>query len=205
VIKRCFDLAAASAGLIAVFPVLVILAVLVRLLTGPPVFFKQTRVGKNGRKFALIKFRTMTVSPGAENGVFEPGNLGRVTRFGSWLRRYKLDELPQLINVIRGDMSIVGPRPEVPRWIRAYPDRWAIVLRVRPGITDPASLIYRNEECILAAAPDPEKAYRDEILPRKLALYEEYIGAGSFFADLTIIVKTVFSIFRDPGSRPGEK
>ena len=195
-IKRFFDLTVASAGLILASPVLLTVAALVRLLTGPPVFFKQARMGKGGRRFTLIKFRTMAVSPGAEKKDFEPGNLNRVTPLGRFLRRSKLDEWPQLFNVIRGDMSLVGPRPEVPEWIEAYPDRWVIVLGVRPGITDPAALVYRREELILGGAADPEKTYRDEILPHKLALYEDYIRRRNFFVDIAIIMKTVFSLFR---------
>jgi lipopolysaccharide/colanic/teichoic acid biosynthesis glycosyltransferase len=195
-IKRGFDIAAATAGLVLTSPVFLIIAGLIRALAGPPVFFKQTRVGKGGREFTMIKFRTMALAPGAEKGAFEPGDLSRVTPVGRFLRRTKLDELPQLINVVRGEMSLVGPRPEVPKWVAAYPERWAAVHRVRPGITDPAALIYRREEAILGAAPDPDRTYRDEILPRKLALYEEYIGTSNFFTDFAVLMKTVFSVFR---------
>jgi lipopolysaccharide/colanic/teichoic acid biosynthesis glycosyltransferase len=195
-IKRGFDLAAASIGLILASPVFLAVAALVAVRMGPPVFFSQPRVGKNGRKFKLVKFRTMSVSSGAEKGAFEPGNLARVTPLGKFLRKTKLDEWPQLLNVIRGEMSLVGPRPEVPRWVEAYPEKWAIVHSIRPGITDPAALIYRREEELLSGSPDPEQTYRDVILPHKLALYEDYIKNRSFFLDVKIIVKTGLALFK---------
>jgi lipopolysaccharide/colanic/teichoic acid biosynthesis glycosyltransferase len=138
----------------------------------------------------------MTISPGAEKGEFEPGNLSRITSFGRYLRKTKLDELPQLLNVLMGDMSLVGPRPEVKKWVAVYPERWAAIHKVRPGITDPASLIYRNEEALLAGSGEPEKVYREELLPQKLSLYEEYLRKRSFFMDFSIIMKTIFSVFR---------
>lgn len=127
---------------------------------------------------------------------FEPGNLGRVTPIGRFMRRTKLDELPQLLNVLKGDMSLVGPRPEVKKWVAVYPERWAVVHSVRPGITDPSSLIYRKEEELLADSTEPEKVYQEEILPHKLALYEEYVRENNIFTDFAIIVKTVFSVFK---------
>ncbi len=138
----------------------------------------------------------MRPSPGVEKREFEPGDSFRVTPLGRFLRKTKIDEWPQLANVLKGEMSMVGPRPEVPKWVAAYPERWKIVHRVKPGITDPASVIYRNEEEILAAAADPEAAYRDEILPRKLALYERYVGSHGFGRDLGIIIKTVFAVIK---------
>jgi len=195
-IKRCFDFFVSLAGIIVVSSFILIVAVLIKLLMGPPVFFRQTRVGKDGREFLLIKFRTMTISPGAERGEFEPGNLSRVTSFGRFLRNTKLDELPQLLNVLKGDMSLVGPRPEVKKWVAVYPERWAAIHKVRPGITDPASLIYRNEEALLAGSGEPEKVYREEILPQKLSLYEEYLRKRSFLMDFSIIMKTIFSVFK---------
>jgi lipopolysaccharide/colanic/teichoic acid biosynthesis glycosyltransferase len=117
-----------------------------------------------------------------------------VTRVGKLLRKTKLDELPQLWNVLVGDMSLVGPRPEVRKWVEAYPDRWSKVLAVRPGITDPASIEFRNEEELLAAAPDPKTCYRDVILPRKLDLYEEYVETRSFWGDVGILLKTVWAV-----------
>ncbi len=138
----------------------------------------------------------MTISPGAEKGKFEPGNLSRITSFGRFLRKTKLDELPQLLNILMGDMSLVGPRPEVKKWVEVYPERWAVIHNVRPGLTDPASLIYRKEEKLLAGTPEPEKVYRYEILPHKLALYEEYVKKRNLFMDFVIIMKTMFSVFK---------
>ncbi len=142
----------------------------------------------------LFKFRTMTVRKGTEQGSFDAGSAARVTRVGAFLRKTKLDELPQLWNVLKGDMSLVGPRPEVRKWVEAYPERWARVLTVRPGITDPASIEFRNEEDILAASPDPERTYREVILPRKLDLYEEYVRTRSFWGDVGILLKTVWAV-----------
>jgi len=195
-IKRSFDLMITLVGIIIASPVFLFIAVLIRFFMGPPVFFRQTRVGKGGREFSLIKFRTMTIFTGAEKSEFEPGNLSRITSFGRFLRKTKLDELPQLFNVLIGDMSLVGPRPEVKKWVEVYPERWAIVHRIRPGVTDPASLIYRKEEEILAGVQEPEKVYRDEILPHKLALYEEYIRERNFFMDFSIILKTISSVLK---------
>ncbi len=138
----------------------------------------------------------MRVQKGAEKGSFDAGNASRVTHLGKLLRKNKIDELPQLWNVVKGDMSLVGPRPEVRKWVDAYPVRWAHVLTVRPGITDPASIVYRNEEEILARSSDPEKTYCEEILPHKLDLYEEYVRSRSFLGDIGILLKTMWAVFR---------
>ncbi|MFH1942352.1 MAG: sugar transferase [bacterium] len=195
-IKRCFDFTVSLIGLLLLFPVFLIISLLIRFASGPTVFFRQIRVGKDGKTFSLIKFRTMEFAPGVEKGEFEPGSNCRVTPVGRFIRKAKLDELPQLVNVLKGDMSIVGPRPEVLKWVAVYPERWVTVHRVRPGITDPASLVYRNEEEILATAPEPEIVYRDVILPHKLTLYEKYVGSHSFFGDFGIIIKTFCSIIK---------
>jgi lipopolysaccharide/colanic/teichoic acid biosynthesis glycosyltransferase len=173
-----------------------LVAGLIRTLDGPPVLFRHARIGKAGRSFELLKFRTMAVAAGAEKGSFDLGSSSRVTRLGALLRRTKLDELPQLWNVLKGEMSLVGPRPEVPRWVEAYPERWARVLTIRPGITDPASIEFRNEEAILAAASDPEATYRDVVLPRKLDLYERYVTERSFRGDLGILARTLSAVVR---------
>jgi lipopolysaccharide/colanic/teichoic acid biosynthesis glycosyltransferase len=136
----------------------------------------------------------MTVKKDAEKGAFDAGDSSRVTKVGRFLRKSKLDELPQLLNVLFGSMSFVGPRPEVEKWVHVYPERWKIVHSVKPGITDNASLEFRNEEEILAASLDKEKTYRDEILPRKLELYEAYVKKHSFLTDVEIILKTILSI-----------
>jgi lipopolysaccharide/colanic/teichoic acid biosynthesis glycosyltransferase len=194
--KRLTDMAGALAGLVALAPLLALLWLAVVVESGLPGFFRQQRAGFRGRYFPLLKFRSMTVLRGTEQGSFEAGSAARVTRVGALLRRTKLDELPQLWNVLIGDMSLVGPRPEVRKWVDAYPERWTRVLAVRPGITDPASLVYRNEEEILARSPDPEKAYRNEILPHKLDLYEEYVRTQSFWGDIRILARTAWVVVR---------
>lgn len=194
--KRCFDLLASGSLLIALSPLLLLLAAGVSATSAGGPFFRQTRVGRHGRPFRIVKFRTMKVLAGSERGSFEPGSTARVTGIGRVLRATKLDELPQLWNVLRGEMSLVGPRPEVPRWTEVHRERWAIVLSVRPGITDPASLRFRDEERILAAEADPEAAYRDRILPRKLELAEQYVRERSFAGDLAILARTAIAVFR---------
>ena len=192
--KRVFDLVAASGGMLMLSPLLATLGGLVWAADGRPVFFRQNRVGRFGQDFTLYKFRTMRTVAGSEKGSFEPGDGRRISTMGRWLRRTKLDELPQLLNVVRGDMSLVGPRPEVRCWVDCFPERWARVLEVRPGITDPASLEYRNEESILARSKDPEGTYRNEILPRKLTLYEQYVDRRSFCGDFVILMRTLAAL-----------
>ncbi len=127
---------------------------------------------------------------GSEKGTFEAGSSARVTPFGRLLRKTKLDELPQLWNVLKGDMSLVGPRPEVRKWVDVYPERWDLALKVRPGITDPASIVYRNEEKLLAQSPDPQRTYLEEVLPHKLDYYEEYVKTHNVCCDIRIVLKT---------------
>lgn len=192
--KRLLDIMASGAGILVLLPVLLILALCVVVGSGWPAVFRQRRVGWRGREFTLYKFRTMTVRKAAEMGSFDAGNQSRVTGVGRFLRKTKLDELPQLWNVLRGDMSLVGPRPEVRKWVEVYPERWAVIHEVRPGITDPASLEFRDEEDRLAASADPEKAYRDEILPRKLDLYEHYVRTRTLWGDVKIIIQTILTL-----------
>jgi lipopolysaccharide/colanic/teichoic acid biosynthesis glycosyltransferase len=192
--KRMLDVAAAAFLLVLLAPLLLLVAVCVRLGSAGPVLFRQQRGGRGGRLFTMLKFRTMAVDPNAERKGFEPGSAKRVTRLGGILRKTKIDELPQLINVLRGDMSLVGPRPEVPTYLALYPERWTRILAVRPGVTDPASIRYRNEEELLAAANDPEREYREVILPRKLDLYEEYARAITLWWDVKILAATIFVV-----------
>ena len=159
-----------------------------------PIFFIQTRIGKGGKEFRLLKFRTMRVKPKASEGSFDAGDQSRITALGKILRKTKLDEIPQLINVLKGDMSLVGPRPEVKKWTAVYPEQWAIVHQVQPGITDNASIEFRNEEELLARSSNPEETYRTVILPRKLELYINYVNHHSFFDDLMIILRTIQTI-----------
>jgi lipopolysaccharide/colanic/teichoic acid biosynthesis glycosyltransferase len=154
--KRTFDALVAAVGLVVLVPLLVVLAVAVLVSSALPVLFRHVRMGRRGAVFVLLKLRTMTLAPEAERGSVEAGRSQRVAPIGRWVRRTRLDELLQLWNVLRGDMSQVGPRPEVQEWVQAYRERWAFVHTVRPGITDPASIRFRNEEDILAASADPE-------------------------------------------------
>jgi len=159
-----------------------------------PIFFIQTRIGKGGKGFRLLKFRTMLVKPQTPEGSFDAGDQSRITALGKILRKTKLDEIPQLINVLKGDMSLVGPRPEVKKWTVVYPEQWAIVHQVLPGITDNASIEFRNEEELLAQSSNPEESYRNVILPRKLELYINYVNHHSFWGDLMIIIRTIQSV-----------
>ncbi len=190
-----FDITFASLGLLLLSPLLIIVSGIILIFDGRPVLFRQMRVGVNGSCFLLNKFRTMSVVRGAASGTFDAGDSSRITKIGAFLRKTKLDELPQLWNVFKGDMSLVGPRPEVRKWVDAYPERWAKVLTVKPGITDPASIYYRNEEELLAQADDPVACYRDQILPHKLDLYEEYVMTRTFWEDIFLIFKTIMLVF----------
>lgn len=189
-LKRLFDIAASCIGLLLLAPVLLGIAVWIKRDSPGPVFFRQQRIGRHGEPFRIYKFRSMRqdnaglqITVGADD---------RITRSGHFIRAYKLDELPQLINVLLGDMSIVGPRPEVPRYVALYPaDVRAEVLSVRPGITDLASVQYRSESTLLAQSSNPEQTYVDTILPAKLALCREYVRERSFWLDLRIIGMTL--------------
>lgn len=192
--KRLFDIAAALAGLLLLAPLFVLVALRIKLDSPGPVFFRQQRVGHHGKLFSIYKFRTMTVVT-AETAQLTVGRDSRITRAGQFLRHYKLDELPQLINVLQGAMSLVGPRPEVPRYVACYPPEVrVIVLSVAPGITDWASILYREESAILGRAADPERAYLETILPAKLEYYVRYVRERNFWSDLRIIFSTLSAI-----------
>jgi lipopolysaccharide/colanic/teichoic acid biosynthesis glycosyltransferase len=197
-IKRLFDLAAATAGLLVLAPLLVLVALWIKLDSPGPVFYRQERVGRRGMIFGIYKFRTMAAaSAGAQLTV---GDDTRITRAGRFLRRHKIDELPQLINVVQGTMSLVGPRPEVPCYVAHYPPRVrAVVLSVTPGITDWASIHFKDENAILGRAINPEQAYIDTILPAKLAYYERYVHEQGFWTDLQIIWQTLAALLRRGG------
>lgn len=192
----------AAAGLLFLSPLMLSLAVAVWLDSGRPVLFRHRRVGRNGRTFELLKFRSMVVNHGGP-ALTRRGE-ARITRAGAWLRRWKLDELPQLINVLRGEMSLVGPRPEVPEYVDLSDPLWQRVLEARPGITDPASLAFRNEEALLAAAENVEEYYRAVILPRKLALSAAYLEKRSFFSDVGMLFRTVAASWLPRGDGQGE-
>ncbi len=194
--KRLFDILVALVAVLLFLPIGLVVSLMIVIDSGLPVFFRQKRVGLLGQEFLLYKFRSMALLPGSENGSFDAGSSHRVTRVGRWLRRTKLDEWPQFFNVLKGDMSIVGPRPEVKKWTMVYPERWEIVHRVKPGITDNASVLFRNEEELLSASASPEITYRDQILPQKLDLYIRYVNANSLSTDVLIILKTALAVVR---------
>lgn len=192
--KRLFDILASSLGLLILSPLFLILAVWIPLDSPGPVFYRQTRVGRGGRDFRIFKFRTMRA--GADKGslVTIGGRDPRVTRTGNVLRRLKLDELPQLINVLIGDMSLVGPRPEVRKYVDLYTPEQRHVLDVRPGMTDAASIKYRNESELLGQAEDPEDFYIHVIMPDKLAINLDYVRNHSFWGDIRLIFKTIWTV-----------
>lgn len=195
--KRSLDLALAGLALLLVAPVCLLCAILIKLDGPGSVLFRQERIGRFGRPFQILKFRTMAELPQPGALQITAVNDPRITRVGRWLRRSKLDELPQLINVLVGDMSLVGPRPEVPRYVRLYPQAVRdLVFSVRPGLTDEASIRFRHEEELLAAADDPDEYYVNQILPRKLASYVEYVRTRSLLSDIGILVRTVGAVIR---------
>lgn len=189
--KRLFNLFFSFTGLLLFSLPLFFIALLIKVFMPGPVFFIQQRMGKKGRPFRLIKFRTMKVASGKSSGSFDAGDNSRITPLGRFLRKTKLDEIPQLMNVLVGDMSIVGPRPEVKQWTEVYPEKWKIVHSVKPGITDNASIEFRNEEELLAKSEDPIRTYKEVILPQKLDLYINYVHKHSFWGDIKIILKTI--------------
>ena len=190
--KRLFDLLFAIAALLLLSPLLLLLALAIRLDSPGPVFFRQERVGRLGVLFRIHKFRTMRVDAQAHGLAITVGQDARITRVGHWLRHYRLDELPQFVDVLLGRMSLVGPRPEVPRYVAHYPPALrARVLAVRPGITDPASLAHIDESALLAAAADPEREYIERILPAKLALQAAYAERATLRSDLGVLGRTL--------------
>lgn len=190
-LKRVFDVALASVLLLILSPLCVILALLVKLDTSGPAFFRGVRVGRYGVRFRIYKFRTMVVNAERLGGFSTAEDDPRITRIGRRLRKYKLDELPQLMNVLTGEMSLVGPRPEVPHYANMYSDEERAILTVRPGLTDWASIWNPDEGAILAGNPDPEKTYMEKIRPEKLRLQLKYVREHSFRNDIVILFLTV--------------
>ena len=195
-IKRAFDFLIALLSFLLLWIFFVIVAILIRVDSSGGAFYKQIRVGKNGKRFKILKFRTMVSDSEKKGMLITVGNDSRITRIGKFLRKSKLDELPQIINIIKGDMSFVGPRPEVPKYTELYTEEQKKVLLVRPGITDIASIEYRNESEILALSDNPEKTYIEEIMPRKLAYNMSYLENISIINDVKIIFITIFKILR---------
>jgi lipopolysaccharide/colanic/teichoic acid biosynthesis glycosyltransferase len=196
-LKRFFDLFASLLGLIVLSPVFLILSIWIRVDSPGSIFFRQLRVGRGSKSFRIHKFRTMVMGAEKKGKQITVGADSRITAVGSFLRKYKLDELPQLIDVLAGDMSLVGPRPEVPKYIDYYSDdEKHDVLSVKPGITDNASIEFRDENELLASSRDPEAVYINEVLPKKIVLYRKYVRGRSFFGDVVIIFKTIFLVFK---------
>ena len=194
-LKRIFDIVSSLFGLIVLSPFMLIIAILIKLDSKGPVFFKQVRVTKNGREFKIFKYRTMKIGSDKYSQI-TVGKDSRITKVGDFLRKYKLDEIPQLINVLIGDMSLVGPRPEVPKYVALYTEEQREILKVRAGITDYASIEFSNENDILANEADPEKAYIEKIMPRKIELNKKYLSEISVMTDIKIILLTIKKILK---------
>ena len=195
--KRLMDIAISGCALLVIWPVLVLIAAAIVIDDPGPVFYRQVRVGRNGKTFRIFKFRTMIVDADKKGLAITVGRDSRITRVGSFLRRTKLDELAQLINVFCGEMSFVGPRPEVQKYVDLYTPYQRQVLLVRPGITDYASIAYRNENDLLAGTDDPEKMYIEEIMPAKIELNMKYLREISPVADIRLIFSTIIAVIKD--------
>lgn len=192
--KRLFDVLFSFIGLLSLQPLFVVIAIMIKVDSAGPVFFKQARVGKNSRRFVIYKFRTMVVDAEKKGLRVTSGGDDRITRAGRVLRKFKIDELPQLFNVLRGDMSFVGPRPEVIKYVEWYKNDYQRILSVRPGITDISSITFRDEESILQGVEDPEHYYVHVLLPEKMRLAQEYIQHASFSYDVKLILETLYKI-----------
>jgi lipopolysaccharide/colanic/teichoic acid biosynthesis glycosyltransferase len=196
--KRTFDLLSAAVGLAIIWPVLLVIALVIKLEDGGRVFFRQTRVGLRGRPFRIWKFRTMVSDAERQGRAITVANDARVTRVGAILRRFKLDELPQLFNVLSGEMSLVGPRPDVPAYVAQYGPAQQRVLELVPGITSPANLAYHDEAELLAHAADPERLYVQQVMPDKIRIHLAYADAATPWSDLLMVLRTVVHIL--PGA-----
>ncbi len=194
-LKRSMDLVVSACGLLLLSPLLILVAFLVKVSSPGPALFRQLRVGRNFVPFEILKFRTMVHNAPQLGRSITVGDDVRITRVGRFLRNTKLDELPQLINVLKGEMSLVGPRPEVPKYVEMFRTDYAEILTVRPGITDLASLRFRHESEMLANAEDPETEYCEQVLPEKLRLAKDYIEQSSAVFDLKVIFQSVIAMF----------
>jgi lipopolysaccharide/colanic/teichoic acid biosynthesis glycosyltransferase len=195
-LKRLFDSAISLLGLIVSFPLFAVLSLLVRAEDGGPVFYRGIRIGRYGKPFRIFKFRTMVVNADKKGGSSTADDDPRITGIGRFLRKYKLDEFPQLINVLKGEMSLVGPRPEVKHYVDMFSEEEKGILSVRPGITDWASLWNPDEGAVLAGSPDPEKTYLEKIRPEKIRLQLKYVNERSFRTDLNILCSTIKTVLR---------
>jgi lipopolysaccharide/colanic/teichoic acid biosynthesis glycosyltransferase len=195
-LKRVFDILFSLIGLVLLAPFFIVIALLVKLTSKGPVFYAQKRIGIAGKGFDLLKFRTMFVGSDKKGLLTVGANDSRITKVGLFLRKYKLDELPQLINVLNGTMSFVGPRPEVEKYVKMYTEKQRVILNVRPGITDFSSIYFRNESDLLSQSTDPEAFYIQRIMPQKIRLNKVYIHNQSVQLDIQIILKTLLHIFK---------
>jgi lipopolysaccharide/colanic/teichoic acid biosynthesis glycosyltransferase len=198
--KRLFDICFSAAGLVLLSPLFLFISLIIKLAGKGPVFFRQERIGRGFRPFRIYKFRTMSADSSGKGPLITVGGDQRITGIGKILRKTKMDELPQLINVFRGEMSFVGPRPEVSKYVELFRDDYKKLLTVRPGITDPASILFSDEEAVLAHSNDWEKEYICRVLPEKIRLATGYVDKHDILADIKVIVKTLIRMFKN--SRP---
>ena len=194
-LKRIFDITLSLFGLIILLPFMLIIAIFIKFDSKGSIFFKQIRVTKGGREFKILKYRTMRAGSDKYSQI-TVGKDERITKIGSFLRKYKLDEIPQLINILIGDMSLVGPRPEVPKYVALYTDEQKEILKVRAGITDYASIEFSDENDLLASEEEPEKAYIEKIMPKKIELNKKYLSEVSILTDIKIILLTIKKILK---------
>ncbi len=189
--KRIFDFIVSFLGLMILLPFFLVVAVLIKIDSRGPVFFRQERIGKAFRPFRIVKFRTMTVDASGKGPEITAGGDSRVTGVGRFLRKAKIDELPQLINVLKGEMSLVGPRPEVEKYVELFRSDYEKLLSLRPGITDPASLQFSDEESVLSSSADWEREYTGRVLPEKIKLASAYVDSHTMYLDLKLILRTI--------------
>lgn len=195
-VRRCLDTTVALLGLLLTSPIMLAAAIAIKLGSPGPVIFRQVRVGRGGRPFDILKFRTMRQDAERHGGQLTVGADARVTAVGGFLRAWKVDELPQLVNVVRGEMALVGPRPEVPRYVALYSAEQRKVLAVRPGITDPASIKYRSESEVMAAQAEPERYYIEVLMPQKLQINLDYLARRSLASDFGVILATAAAVLK---------
>ena len=194
--KRIFDIIFSLCGLIIFLPIFLLVSIIVKLEDSGPVFFSQTRIGKSFKKFKIYKFRTMKTSPSQLNLAVTVSNDSRITKVGRFLRKTKIDELPQLFNILKGDMSFVGPRPDVPKYAEMFKEDFKEILTVRPGLTDFAAIEFINEEEMLKNYKDPEEGYIKDILPREIKLHKKYARERNFFLDIKLIFLTLIKLIK---------
>lgn len=195
IVKRLFDIIFSFFGVIFLFPLFLIIAILIKISSKGPIIFKQERVGKNFKKFYLYKFRTMIIEAEKKGSSITTANDPRITKIGKFLRKFKLDEFPQLINVLKGDISFVGPRPELEKFVEIYKDDYKEILKIKPGITDFAAISFKNENELIKDNENPEKYYIKEILPKKIELYKKYLNEMNIVLDIKLIIKTLCKMF----------